>query len=167
MQWPSASEKNDVTVASTAGGTVASVSMSEEESAGQGSAAQPPETGVASVASTNTTQPAPAEQPTQPGESASTPTSLANSLPFSEKLTAYLSLALILLLVIAGAVIWLVRRHRKKKQLRAQHPLDEYLYVEEMEEREETEPADSTDAHRRDGHSQEDEYDREGEEDLV
>ena len=167
LQWPSASEKENGTVTSVAGGSATSVAVPDVGNVGQGSAAQAPESGAASRESTNTMQPTPAEQPTQPGDSASTPTSLANSLPFSEKVTAYLSLALILLLVIAGAVIWLVRRHRKKKQLRAKHPLDEYLYVEEMEERAETEPADSTDTHRRDGQSQEEEYDRDGEEDLV
>ena len=167
MQWPSASEKANRTVASAAGGSAASTAVPDTGSASQSGDGQVSDAGSASVVSTNTMQPTQSGQATQSGASASAPTDLAKNLPFSEKVTAYLSLALILLLMIAGAVIWLVRRHRKKKQLRAKHPLDEYLYVEEMEEREETEPADSTDTHRSDGHSQEEEYDREGEEDLV
>lgn len=167
MQWPSASEKANGTAASAAGGSDMTAAVPDTGSASQGGDGQVSDTGSESVVSTNTMQPTQSEHHAQSGDSASAPTSLANRLPFSEKVTAYLSLAFILFLVIAGAVIWLVRRHRKKKQLRAKHPLDEYLYVEEMEEREETEPADSMDTHRRDSHSQEEEYDREGEEDLV
>ena len=167
MQWPSASEKANGTLASAAGGSAACTAVPDTGSASQGGNGQVSDAGTESVASTNTMQSTQSGQPTQSEDSTLSPASLAKNLPFSEKVTAYLSLALILLFVIAGAVIWLVRRHRKKKQLRAKHPLDEYLYVEEMEEREETEPADSTDTHRRDGHSQEEEYDREGEEDLV
>jgi hypothetical protein len=74
MQWPSASEKANETVASAADGSTTSVTVPNTGSASQGGDDQTSEAGLESVASTNTTQPAPAEQPTQTGESASTPT---------------------------------------------------------------------------------------------
>lgn len=52
---------------------------------------------------------------------------------FASKMKAYASLGFLLLLLVGGGVLWLVRTLRKRKALRAKHPTDEYLYVEEQE----------------------------------
>jgi hypothetical protein len=167
MQWPSASDKSNAQTVSPASDSGSKVSVPDSGSANQGGDGQYPDAGSEAISSANNMQTSQPGQSAQSGESAAAPASPSGYLPFTVQVTAYLSLALILLLVTTGAVIWLVRRHRKKKQLRAKHPLDEYLYVEEMEEREEAEPSDSADTHSRDRHLHDEEFDGDGEEDLV
>ncbi len=89
----------------------------------------------------STATPAKSNSPVKPGtphESTSSSPSPDSSAPapgdtFASKMKAYTSLGFLLLLLVGGGVFWLVRTLRKRKALRAKHPTDEYLYVEEPE----------------------------------
>ena len=89
----------------------------------------------------STTTPAKSDSPVTsrtPHESNATSPSSDSTAPapedsFASKMKAYTSLGFLLLLLVGGGVFWLVRTLRKRKALRAKHPTDEYLYVEEPE----------------------------------
>lgn len=88
-----------------------------------------------------TAAPAESNSPAKPGtphvsNDASPPLDSSAPAPedsFASKKKAYASLGFLLLLLVSGGVFWLVRTLRKRKALRAKHPTDEYLYVEEPE----------------------------------
>ena len=119
LQWPS-SESGEQTASANAhapGAAVTSGSQAHSSAASPTTGTTVSEPGTAHASESGT--PSPDASASAPVES------------FASKMKAYASLGFLLLLLIGGGVFWLVRTLRKRKMLRAKHPTDEYLYVEE------------------------------------